>query len=591
MNTKKLDLSNVSFETKIILNSFLPDIISGFVIFAYSAIATQLSLNYIIPAIKYIILMIIIFQFLIAPIIDHLVYKDISKRVQDFYKNKLNIKERTKLLDDLCSLPEVCAVMTVIYFVIGSLILFLIYHFSMKMALSVNILSFCECVFGSYLSGILAYNYCRRVCTEDSYNIVKAGVDKDYVMDKKILGTRISMQIFTFIAIPIIFAGLISIYVIIAGYFPFKSPELWPTKDIQMRRMIMTSALNFISQVVLVILFVYHVFFSNKKMMEALEDMEKGNITTSPLLKTDIRDDIAYNHYLTNELLLYFRRILSGAAEIGNTVDESSKELLKISSETQSTALEQSSGTNEIVSTMEDTNRLSNEIEVKISEVADVAEQTVANVKDGSKILTENLAKMSQIAESNEKTITGIRQLNEKVTNIWEIVNIINNIADQTKIIAFNAELEATSVRARERNFKNVANEIRRLANGTMDSTKEIKERINDIQVSAEELLHSSETYTDQINHGMTLARSLETSFSNISSSAQKNATAAVEIKKRITQETEAFEQIVTTLQQISKSIESFSSSTKSIIDTSSILQKKSQELASISKNEAGERA
>ena len=182
-------------------------------------------------------------------------------------------------------------------------------------------------------------------------------------------------------------------------------------------------------------------------------------------------------------------------------------------------------------------------------------------------------------------------QLNEKVNSIWEIVTIINNIADQTKIIAFNAELEATSVRARERNFKNVANEIRRLANGTMDSTKEIKERINNIQTSSEELLHYSQNCTEQIKHGTDLANSLRASFMNISSSAQVNAQSSAEIKKRIQQEAQAFSQIVTTLQQISKSIESFSTSTRAIIDTSSVLQQNAQKLACISENKIGAKA
>ena len=72
------------------------------------------------------------------------------------------------------------------------------------------------------------------------------------------------------------------------------------------------------------------------------------------------------------------------------------------------------------------------------------------------------------------ETISGIKMLGEKIESIWDIVNIINGIADQTKIIAFNAELEASAAGEAGKNFQIVATEIRRLADSTVSSTNEI---------------------------------------------------------------------------------------------------------------------
>ena len=68
------------------------------------------------------------------------------------------------------------------------------------------------------------------------------------------------------------------------------------------------------------------------------------------------------------------------------------------------------------------------------------------------------------------------------MNGIWDIVGIINNVADQTKIIAFNAELEASSSGEAGKNFHIVATEIRRLSDTILDSIKEIKIVIDEIQ-------------------------------------------------------------------------------------------------------------
>ena len=279
-------------------------------------------------------------------------------------------------------------------------------------------------------------------------------------------------------------------------------------------------------------------------------------------------------------------KIIIKAKEIGSSIDDYSKDLVTISTQTQSTAVQQSAGTAEILSIMKEADSLSHEIQTKTTEVSDIASKTAESVQNGTQFLADNMVKMFSISRANTSTTNGIRDVNEKINSIWEIVSIINSIADQTKIIAFNAELESTSVNENGRNFRNVSNEIRRLANGTMDRTKEIKERINEVQLASDKLLQSSQNCTEKINQGMELIESLENSFSIISSSASETAESSEEIENRIKQETEAFEQIVTTLQQVSRNIESLTLSTKTITETAGSLQTNSSELSGLKEAE-----
>ena len=318
-------------------------------------------------------------------------------------------------------------------------------------------------------------------------------------------------------------------------------------------------------------------------MTEVLNNITSTDFSRITPIDTDISDEFSFNHYLANQIISMLRGILFQTEQFGKTISVSSSELMRIANETESTSVEQSTGIKEIVSTMENATNLSHNIENRIIEVTEIAKKTVEKVNEGSELLNKSLDSISSIAESTGITIQGIKKLNEKINSIWEIANIIDSISDQTKIIAFNAELEATTTEGESRNFKNVANEIRRLANSTMDSTREIKNKINSVQVSSEQLIKLSEESTALIKQESDLAFRLENKFTNINNSARYNSTSSNEIKYLVEQQTIAFDQIVKTLQQISISVQGFSKSTRTLIETSRNLQENVNRIESAS--------
>ena len=177
------------------------------------------------------------------------------------------------------------------------------------------------------------------------------------------------------------------------------------------------------------------------------------------------------------------------------------------------------------------------------------------------------------------KTIAGIRELGDKIENIWDIVTLINSVADQAKIIAFNAELEASSAGESGKNFHIVATEIRRLADGIIDGTKEIKDKINEIQESSDSLILESENGTEKIQSGVENAKGLEDRFSSIKNASEITAQSADKITTIIQQQAIASEQILVTLRQISSGVENFTSATENISQASQNLKVIADEL------------
>lgn len=273
------------------------------------------------------------------------------------------------------------------------------------------------------------------------------------------------------------------------------------------------------------------------------------------------------------EFLIVFmvitKRIQKTQKSISTNLLAESTSLADATKESVANSQNQSAAVKEIVSTMQDSTELANNIGEKIKIVTGLAEQSRDAVISGNKALQNNVEELQNIKNTNMLTIDGIKELNTKINGIWDIISIINNVADKTKIIAFNAELEASNSGEAGKNFHVVATEIRRLSDNIIDSIKEIKEIITEIQKASDTLIQDSEKGTVQIDSGCESAKKLESEFESIMQSSITTADSSNQILSNVEQLTSASEQIFITLQEIAKGIESFSQNTSSIYASS----------------------
>lgn len=308
-----------------------------------------------------------------------------------------------------------------------------------------------------------------------------------------------------------------------------------------------------------------------KRISSAVNQVSEGDISHQIDIYT--ADEIGAMTGDINHLIEGLNKVFCRMKHDVEILNSSIQDLSSSSKEIATTSNEQASAVKEIVTTMEDSDQLSKGIESMINEVSNIANATKEKVKNGVNNIEESLVKMSEIRTSNDDTITGIRSLSEKIEAIWEIVTIINSIADQTKIIAFNAELEASAAGEAGKNFQIVASEIRRLADSTVNSTSEIKSKINEIQRSSDRLITASEDGTNKIKEGDSLTQSLHQTFEEIMESSEITAGSADNISSSIKQMVVAFEQILLTLKQISEGINNFVISTNSNTEISQKLK------------------
>ncbi len=575
--------NNLSLEKRILRASHIPDVACGIVLLMYTVFIMNLRLSTHYPLIITVIAGVLFAQFALSTITNHFLMSRTSREVERWESENLSMEERTRLFLAIHKLPHKKAVEACIYFFICSILLASGYHFIYRINPSINVVSLLSCFLGSYVAGLLALANTRSICNEYACKLVEQGIDSKILNKKTYFGISYTKKFVLYCIVPVVWGIIIAYLLFIVYYYnnvPSETMGFLPSgaygpglRKVQLYRIAVVLTINFLVGFVSIFSFLRSILTDSEKLQNAMTHIIKNDIFTVNLVPTDFESDVSYNLHLINQIVLLFRSILNDIHEIGTTMVEPIEGLTEIAQSTASTSLEQSTGVKEILSTMEDTDRQTRNIVEKIADVTTVAEGTENNVNAGFETLQSNLDKMTEITDANVSTISGIRELGEKIGSIWEIVKIINDIADQTRIIAFNAELEASSAGDSGKNFHIVANEVRRLAAGITNSVDQIKKQIAEIQHSSDNLIITSESGTEKIREGLELSEKLKEKFNDIQSSSEITVESANQIQEIINQQSMAFDQIVATVRQISSGIENFSASTGTVNNTAQKLK------------------
>jgi len=581
-----MKMDKKDLEKQMMASGLAPNMITGAVMMAYILLFSGVGISLVPKALLIGLLVMGILQNALAPFTNRRITKSVSQRILQYSKKETTIHERTLLIKDMMAVPKYVALQVFVIFLIGSIIWLILCRFLAGFSTAEAGFAITAAFFGSMISGLFSLNMAEGVCSFYAKSFIAQGVDNKTVARMKFFGMPVKVSFNFYVVYPLIFSTIILLFLLWIGYLS-DTPLLHAGSTAQgILRVVTIFLANVLLCIILSRLYFNKILTNNEQITNTMITITSKGALTADLLPSDLANELSYNAYLINQTILLFRDILARAGKLAGSVMQSTQDLVVTSRETESISIEQSSSVKEIVATMEDADKLSRNIATRIAEVALVANKTTEDVQKGFSTLATNLQKMNEITEANIETINGIKALSEKIESIWDIVNIINSIADQTKIIAFNAELEAASAGEAGKNFHIVANEIRRLADLTTNSTKEIKSRITEIQHSSDNLIITSEGGTEKIHEGSELSVNLEINFENIKSSAEITAESSNDIKDIINQQTYAFEQIVITLRQISASIESFSVSTQTVTSASENLRRIADDLSNIMNGE-----
>jgi methyl-accepting chemotaxis protein len=280
------------------------------------------------------------------------------------------------------------------------------------------------------------------------------------------------------------------------------------------------------------------------------EKSKKGDIGEMQQALIEIRDSL--------------KKSFASFGENSSMISTAVYDLSASAKEITTTANEQAASVAEIVSTMESSKNLSAQVASKTIEVAELASQTQEMSQRGANLHEANEDMMADIRDQNAKIVEEIKNLNDVLSGIVESIQLIDSIADRTKLIAFNAALEASSSGEAGSRFAVVAGEIRRFADNVVDSVLEIKDRISELQNVSQNLITEADTGSKAIDLGYNRMVEQKEVFENIVDVSENVAVRSGQISNLSKQQELASAQIFTALKEISAGVKQFVSATAS---------------------------
>ena len=207
-------------------------------------------------------------------------------------------------------------------------------------------------------------------------------------------------------------------------------------------------------------------------------------------------------------------------------------------------------------SAVEEMTRTAGEVARSSTEAARIAQETAKTARGGQEEMNQSVMGMQQVSHAVVQAANIITALGRSSDQIGEIVRVIEDIADQTNLLALNAAIEAARAGEQGRGFAVVADEVRKLAERTTKATKEIGDMIRQIQKDTRSAVSSMEQGTSQVGQGVALANKTGEALANIHSMI--NATAGM-----IQQIANATEEQSTATRQIASDLESMTQTTR----------------------------
>lgn len=276
------------------------------------------------------------------------------------------------------------------------------------------------------------------------------------------------------------------------------------------------------------------------------------------------------------------RALTTQVSTVVRHVQSSSAELQAAANQQVAGAKEQATAMSQISTTMSELLATSRQIAESTQRVSHVAAQTVTAARGGDDTVQRAQEASASIKRQVDTIVTHMLELGRKSQQIGVVLDLINELAEQTNILAINATIEAAGASESGRRFGVVADEIRKLADRVGNSTKEIRALVDDVRSSVNTTVMATETGAKAVDAGTRQFHEVAASFKQIASLVGTSTEAAKEIELSTKQQATAVEQVNSAIVNVSQAARETEASSTQTLQTSVELTKLSRELARI---------
>ena len=283
-----------------------------------------------------------------------------------------------------------------------------------------------------------------------------------------------------------------------------------------------------------------------------IDEVAANNLAVDDM-KITSQDELGKAGTALNAMKNNLRTIIQSIAGIAEHVANASEELSSSASLQAQSAETQTVQTTQIATAMQEMSSTVSQVSENSAKASEASRHGAETARRGGDIVADTLKKMRSLSSSVSNTAKKMEELGKSSDQIGRIAGVIDDIADQTNLLALNAAIEAARAGEQGRGFAVVADEVRKLAERTTTATKEIAQMIKTIQDETKAAVIAMEEGTKQVEDGVKSTGQAGDALKEIIHMSEQVGEMITHIATAATEQSSASEEVNTNMDQIAK--------------------------------------
>ncbi len=286
------------------------------------------------------------------------------------------------------------------------------------------------------------------------------------------------------------------------------------------------------------------------RMLTQMQEIAANNLSVDDV-QVDSGDEIGQASLALNTMKNNLRDVIQMIATTAERVASASEEISSAANEQSQSAKAQKDQTSQVAVAMQEMSATVRQVSDNSASATEASRRAAESAREGGGIVEDVLGKMRGIADSVQGTARKMEELGKSSLQIGRIAGVIDEIADQTNLLALNAAIEAARAGEHGRGFAVVADEVRKLAEGTTSATKEIAQMIKSIQDGTKTAVGAMQEGSTQVEVGVKFTGRAGESLKQIIEMSERVGEMIVQIATAATEQSKASDEINQNMERI----------------------------------------
>jgi len=311
------------------------------------------------------------------------------------------------------------------------------------------------------------------------------------------------------------------------------------------------------------------------------EEVADGHLNIE-VPETDSQDEIGTLLRTFKKMVLSLKELAVQIREASNALAASAGQISTSVTQIASAAAETASAATETNTTVEEVRQTAIDSNRKAKHVSDSSQKAVKISQAGEKIVAETIDEMNRIETQMESIADSIMHLSEHGQAISSIITTVEDVAEQSRLLAVNASIEAVKAGEQGKGFAVVAQEVRSLAEQSKQATNRIRNILDEIQKATSEAVMKTEQGSKAVKSGVDQSLKSGETIQRLANSVAEAAQATTQIAVSSQEQTVGMDQVVSAMESIKQASNQNVSATKQVESAAQDLYKLGQQLMEI---------